>query len=287
MNTHTDKIISFLGKPLFTYNDINISIFVIVKIVIILILLKLALMAIKRLIKNQAIKRDLHEGDLVSIFQIIKYILIAIVIIMIMSSLGINTTVLLTSSAALMVGIGFGLQQIFKDLLSGILILFDRVIRVGDIVQVGDVLGRVIKVHLRTSHIITRDDVNIIIPNSKFIEENVTNWTLDYNHVRIILTVGVAYGTDTELVKEILLKVAQDHKAVISNPSPKVRFSDFGDSSLDFQLLIWTNEIFKQEFVKSDLRFAIDKAFRDANITIPFPQRTVWHMKEDEASVEA
>lgn len=282
MPISTNNVVKFLGEPLFTYDDVSISVFVIVKIVIILILLKLALMGLKKLIKNQAKKRDLHEGDLTSIFQIIKYILIAIVIIMIMASLGINTTVLLTSSAALMVGIGFGLQQIFKDLLSGILILFDRVIRVGDIVQVGDVLGKVIKVHLRTSHLITRDDVNIIIPNSKFVEENVTNWTLDYNHVRLILTVGVAYGSDTSLVKDILLKIANGNTAVIKNPSPKVRFSNFGDNSLDFQLLIWTNEIFRQEFVKSDLRFAIDKAFREANITIPFPQRTVWHMKEEE-----
>jgi small-conductance mechanosensitive channel len=275
-----NKVVEFMGEPLFTYDDVSISVFVIVKIVIILILLKLALLGIKKIIKTQAKKRELHEGDLVAIYQIIKYLLISIVIIMIMASMGINTTVLLTSSAALMVGIGFGLQQIFKDLLSGILILFDRVIRVGDIVQVGDVLGKVIKVHLRTSHVITRDDVNIIIPNSKFVEENVTNWTLDYNHVRLTLSVGVAYGSDTALVKDILIKIAKNSKEIISEPHPRVRFYNFGDSSLDFQLLVWTKEIFRQEFVKSDLRFEIDKAFREANITIPFPQRTVWHMKE-------
>lgn len=282
MSIIPSKLVKFMGEPLFTYDSVTISIFAIVKILIIIILLKLALMGIKKIIKSQAKKHDMHEGDLVSIFHIIKYILVAIVIIMVLGSLGINTTVLLTSSAALMVGIGFGLQQIFKDLLSGILILFDRVIRVGDIVQVGDVLGRVIKVHLRTSHIITRDDVNMIIPNSKFVEEDVTNWTLDNNFVRLVLTVGVAYGSDTSLVKDILLRIASEHPAVIKDPNPKVRFYDFGNSSLDFQLLIWTDNIFRQEFVKSDLRFEIDKAFREANITIPFPQRTLWHMKEEE-----
>lgn len=281
MNTSIKKVFSFMGEPIFTYDSISISFMVIFKVILIFILLKLALMGLKRIIKNQAKKKELHEGELTSIFQIIKYFLYAVVIIMVMGSLGINTTVLLTSSAALMVGIGFGLQQIFKDLLSGILILFDRVIRVGDIVQVGDVLGRVIKVQLRTSHMITRDDVNVIIPNSKFVEENVTNWTLDYNRVRLVLNVGVAYGSDTALVRDILLKVAREHKDVFKEPTPKVRFYNFGDSSLDFQLLIWTSEIFKQEFVKSDIRFAVDAEFRKANITIPFPQRTLWHMKEE------
>ncbi len=279
MGNTTSNFFEFIGKPLITYDNVSISIFIIVKIAIILILLKLALIGIKKIIKSQAKKKDLHEGDLNAVYQIIKYLLVAIVIIMIMASIGLNTTVLLTSSAALFVGIGFGLQNIFKDLLSGIIILFDRVIRVGDIVQVGDVLGRVTKVHLRTSHLITRDDVNIVIPNSNFIEENVTNWTLDYNYVRLIINIGVAYGSDTELVKNILLEIASKNDKILNSPSPDVVFKDFGDSSLDFQLLVWTNEIFRQEFVKSNLRYAIDQAFREANINIPFPQRTVWHMK--------
>ncbi len=281
MKNKVSDVIEFMGKPIFSFDKLSISVLVIVKIAIILILLKLVLMGLKKLVQHQAEKKGLQKGDVFAVYQISKYLLVSLTAIMILAMMGINTTVLLTSSAALMVGVGFGLQQIFKDLLSGVLILFDRVIRVGDIVQVGDVLGRVLNVHLRTSLIITRDDVNIVIPNSKFIEDNVTNWTLDYNHVRLILEVGVDYGSDTQLVTKILLAVANEHKDIISDPCPKVRFSDFGDSSLNFQLLIWTNEIFRQEFVKSDLRYEIDKRFREANITIPFPQRTIWQAKEN------
>ncbi len=281
MKNKVSDVIEFMGKPIFSFDRLSISVLVIVKIAIILILLKLVLMGLKKLVQHQAEKKGLQKGDVFAVYQISKYLLVSLTAIMILAMMGINTTVLLTSSAALMVGVGFGLQQIFKDLLSGVLILFDRVIRVGDIVQVGDVLGKVLNVHLRTSLIITRDDVNIVIPNSKFIEDNVTNWTLDYSHVRLILEVGVDYGSDTQLVSQILLEVANEHKDIISEPCPKVRFSDFGDSSLNFQLLIWTNEIFRQEFVKSDLRYEIDKRFREANITIPFPQRTIWHAKEN------
>ncbi len=281
MKNKVSDVIEFMGKPIFSFDKLSISVLVIVKIAIILILLKLVLMGLKKLVQHQAEKKGLQKGDVFAVYQISKYLLVSLTAIMILAMMGINTTVLLTSSAALMVGVGFGLQQIFKDLLSGVLILFDRVIRVGDIVQVGDVLGKVLNVHLRTSLIITRDDVNIVIPNSKFIEDNVTNWTLDYNHVRLILEVGVDYGSDTQLVTKILLAVANEHKDIISDPCPKVRFSDFGDSSLNFQLLIWTNEIFRQEFVKSDLRYEIDKRFREANITIPFPQRTIWQAKEN------
>ncbi len=281
MKNKVSDVIEFMGKPIFSFDKLSISVLVIVKIAIILILLKLVLMGLKKLVQHQAEKKGLQKGDVFAVYQISKYLLVSLTAIMILAMMGINTTVLLTSSAALMVGVGFGLQQIFKDLLSGVLILFDRVIRVGDIVQVGDVLGRVLNVHLRTSLIITRDEVNIVIPNSKFIEDNVTNWTLDYNHVRLILEVGVDYGSDTQLVTKILLAVANEHKDIISDPCPKVRFSDFGDSSLNFQLLIWTNEIFRQEFVKSDLRYEIDKRFREANITIPFPQRTIWQAKEN------
>ena len=281
MKNKVSDVIEFMGKPIFSFDKLSISVLVIVKIAIILILLKLVLMGLKKLVQHQAEKKGLQKGDVFAVYQISKYLLVSLTAIMILAMMGINTTVLLTSSAALMVGVGFGLQQIFKDLLSGVLILFDRVIRVGDIVQVGDVLGKVLNVHLRTSLIITRDEVNIVIPNSKFIEDNVTNWTLDYNHVRLILEVGVDYGSDTQLVTKILLAVANEHKDIISDPCPKVRFSDFGDSSLNFQLLIWTNEIFRQEFVKSDLRYEIDKRFREANITIPFPQRTIWQAKEN------
>ena len=229
-----------------------------------------------KFLKFESKKRNLQYGDVYSIYQIIKYIAIVIVTIMILDNLGVKTTILLTSSAALLVGIGLGLQNIFKDFLSGILLLFSKIIRINDIVQVGDVLGKIIEINLRTTKLITRDDVNILVPNSKFVEENVTNWTLDYSHIRLKLNIGVAYGSDVDLVKNVLLDIANNFKEVIPSPEPLVRFNDFGDSSLDFELIFWTNNIFGMENVKSDIRFEIDKAFRANNIEIPFPQQTVW-----------
>ena len=273
-------ILEFLATPLVQYGDLTISIFSILKVVILILLLQLVLIILKKFLRFQIKSRELHHGDIMAIYQIVKYILVVVVVVMILANLGINTTLLWTSSAALMVGVGMGLQNIFKDVLSGIMILFGKVVRVGDIVEVGDILGRVIEIHLRTSKMVTRDDIDMVVPNSKFVEDNVINWTLDNSHVRLMLKVVVAYGSDIELVRDILLNVAKRNKEVIDKPEPKVRFSDFGDSSLDFQLLFWTNEVFRQEFVKSDLRFEVDKEFRKANITIPFPQRTVWHQRE-------
>ncbi len=278
MKEKLGEILELIVSPIYSIKGVDISIYSFVKIAFLLLILQLILFLIKKFIKYQIKSRGLHHGDVMSIYQIIKYLLIGIIVIMIMSSLGINTTILWTSSAALMVGVGFGLQNIFKDILSGVLILFGKVIRVGDIVEVGDVLGKVLDINLRTSRVITRDDVNMIVPNSKFIEENVINWTLDFTRVRIDLKIGVAYGSDVEKVKEILLKAASESDKILPSPKPTVNFADFGDSSLDFKLLFWTKEVFRKEFVLSDLRFKIDQEFRKENITIPFPQRTVWNM---------
>ena len=266
----------FFNTTLVNYENFKITIFDIIEIGIIIGITYLILFILKKFLKFESKKRNLQYGDVYSIYQIIKYIAIVIVTILILDNLGVKTTILLTSSAALLVGIGLGLQNIFKDFLSGILLLFSKIIRINDIVQVGDVLGKIIEINLRTTKLITRDDVNILVPNSKFVEENVTNWTLDYSHIRLKLNIGVAYGSDVDLVKSVLLNIVNNFDEVISSPKPLVRFSDFGDSSLDFELIFWTNNIFGMENVKSDIRFEIDKAFRANNIEIPFPQRTVW-----------
>ena len=266
----------FFNTTLVNYDNFKITIFDIIEIGIIIGITYLILFILKKFLKFESKKRNLQYGDVYSIYQIVKYIAIVIVTIMILDNLGVKTTILLTSSAALLVGIGLGLQNIFKDFLSGILLLFSKIIRINDIVQVGDVLGKIIEINLRTTKLITRDDVNILVPNSKFVEENVTNWTLDYSHIRLKLNIGVAYGSDVDLVKNVLLDIANNFKEVIPSPEPLVRFNDFGDSSLDFELIFWTNNIFGMENVKSDIRFEIDKAFRANNIEIPFPQQTVW-----------
>ncbi|MBN2746478.1 MAG: mechanosensitive ion channel [Bacteroidales bacterium] len=271
---------TFLETTLISYDNINITFFVIIKMVFLIMLTIVLLRLLKKFFKFQSKKKNLEYGDIYSIYQIIKYILSTIVIIMLLDMLGVNTTILLTSSAALLVGVGLGLQNIFKDFLSGIILLFGKVIRINDIVQVDNEIGKILEINLRATKILTRDNTNLLIPNSKFVEENVVNWTLDENNIRLKIDVGVAYGSDVELVKRLLLETASNHADVLNQPSPFVRFSNFGNNSLDFQLFFWSDNIFGMENTKSDIRYKIDQSFRNHNITIPFPQLTLWMQNE-------
>ena len=185
----------------------------------------------------------------------------------------------MASSAALFVGIGLALQNVFSDIASGIFILFEGTIEVGDMVVVNSLSleGKVIEIRLRTSIIEPLDSVSVIVPNSKFTTTNVVNWSFNDKETRFRLNVGVAYGSNTQLVRKVLRESAAAHNKVLKNPAPKVRFIDFGESSLDFELLLWLNMNTIQEYedILSDLRFKIDAEFRRYDITIPFPQRDI------------
>lgn len=247
---------------------------------VIIIVLWTLLVGLRRLLRYQIRKNDLHYGNVMAVYSIVKYVIIVLGVIMVLNALGFNTTVLLTSSAALFVGLGLGIQNIFKDVVSGFVILFSKSIRVGDVVQVGELVGQVEDISLRVTKILTRSDIDLIVPNSKFVEENVINWSLDNELTRFDVEVGVAYGSDVELVSNILNTVVDNHSAVAKKPKHFVRFENFGDSALIFRVYFWSHNIFRIENVKSDIRYKIDKEFRKNNITIPFPQRTVWMPKE-------
>ena len=195
---------------------------------------------------------------------------------MILELLGVRLSVLLAGSAALLVGIGLGLQDSFKDVVSGLIILGEGTIEVGDIVIVDNLVARVKKIGLRTSRVETRDEASIIIPNSRLVVNNVTNWSHNQEPTRFQVTVGVAYGSDVRLVEKLLLQVAAEHPAVLAEPKARVEFQAFGNSSLDFILHFFSNEYMGIEFVKSDIRYAINDVFRANQVTIPFPQRDLW-----------
>jgi small-conductance mechanosensitive channel len=185
---------------------------------------------------------------------------------------------MLAGSAALLVGLGLGLQQTFNDIVSGIIILIEGTIRVGDVLELEGLVGRVTEIKLRTSTVYTRDGMNVIVPNHRFINENVVNWTHNHLANRFRITVGVAYGSDEQLVHKLLKECAEAHDDVITKETDRsvlVRLIGFGDSSLDFEILFWSRNAFRIEQTKSDIRFAILKAFREAGITIPFPQHDV------------
>ena len=204
-----------------------------------------------------------------------------ITITIILEIFGIDVTLIIAGSAALFVGLGFGLQHIFNDWISGILILFEGTIQVGEIVEIeGGMVGKVTHVGLRISEITTRDNITVLVPNSKFINNNVVNWSRKEQLTRFHIEVGVAYGSDVNRVKEVLLQCAASHTEVLGKPKPFVRIKDFGESSVGFQLYFWSENSFYIENFKSDLRFKIDHLFRQNKINIPFPQRDV-HVKKD------
>ena len=183
----------------------------------------------------------------------------------------------------MLVGLGFGLQQIFNDFVSGLILLFEGTIKVGEVVEVEGIVGRVIRIGLRTSELETRDNIMMLIPNSMFTSEKVINWSHNLQFTRFRVKIGVAYGSDTKLVKNVLLACADEHTFITKKPQPRVRFREFGDSSLNFELLFFSDNMFRIESVKSDIRFMIDQKFRANDIQIPFPQRDL-HIISDNAN---
>ncbi len=221
-------------------------------------------------------RKEINIGSQYAINQLLRYVLFTIAVLIALQSLGIQMTLIWGGAAALLVGIGLGLQQTFNDFFSGLVLLFERSVEVGDVVNLGGLIGTVRLIGLRSSHVQTRDNITVIVPNSKLVVDNVVNWSHNDNRARFHITVGIAYGSDTELVRDLLVLAAQQHEKILNFPRPFVRFIDFGNSSLDFELHFWTKELIRIEDVKSDLRFAIDAAFRENEVTIPFPQRDVW-----------
>jgi small-conductance mechanosensitive channel len=212
-----------------------------------------------------------------SITTITIYLIWAIGIFISLRMIGVSSTSLTVVFGALSIGLGFGLQNIFNNFISGIILLFERPIQVGDAVEIGGVWGVVQKINVRSTLVQTYDNASLIIPNSEFISNKVINWSFKDHRIRRVITVGVAYGSDTELVSATLKEIAGKTQWVLKTPEPDVLFSDFGDSSLIFKLRVWT-QVDRMIKVETNLRFEIDRLFRERHIEIPFPQRDI-HIK--------
>ena len=216
------------------------------------------------------------KNKFASIFSFLKYLIYILVVIGVLNGSGVDVTVFLTASAALFVGIGFALQTLFQDIISGIFIILDKTLRIGDVIEFDDgKVGRIFDIKLRTTRALTRDDKVIIIPNHKFLTDKVYNWTQNHKTTRESVKVGVAYGSDTQKVKEVLLSCIVEQKGILKSPKPFVLFEDFGDSALQFAVFFFIKNSFIDPEIKSDLRFKIDAAFREEGISIPFPQRDI------------
>jgi small-conductance mechanosensitive channel len=221
---------------------------------------------------------NLARGVPGAISTISSYLIIGFGIIVAIMGAGIDLNSFALLAGALGVGIGFGLQDIVRNFISGLILIFERPIQIGDAVQVEELSGRVMHIGIRSSTVKTWEGAEVIVPNGNLISNKLINWTLSDQRRRIDIKVGVAYGTDVNLVMETLLECAKLNEKILETPPPYVLFNDFGDSSLDFELRCWTANFASWVEIRSDIRVAIDKAFKEKNIEIPFPQRDI-HLK--------
>ena len=259
-------------------NSIHITIGLLILLIIAFIATDFVLKTIRRFYTNKM------EGDdklkFISIFKFIKYFVYLLVILLTLRAGGVDITLLITASAALFVGLGLALQDLFQDIIGGIFIITDKSVQVGDIVETEGKVGKIVEIKLRTTRAITRDDRVIIIPNHKFMKDIVYNYTQNNETTREEIRVQVAYGSNVDLVTEILISSLKSNNNVLKDPLPFVLFDDFGESGLSFSLHFYINETFLALKVKSDIRYVIDAEFRKNNITIPFPQRDVHLFKQ-------
>lgn len=275
-----DKLKNFLNFSLKINDKIHLDIKNVLFIIFIIVITRLLLKLIRKLINRKLAEED--KGKFKAVFSFLQYFVYVFVLIIALESAGIQVGVLLAGSAALLVGIGLGLQTLFQDIISGVFILLDKTLTVNDIVEVDDKIGKIIEIKLRTTRAVTIDNKVLIIPNHKFLTQSLFNWTQNGTQTTQAIEVGVAYGSDVELVKNILIGVAKSQTNILQTPIPKVLFVDFGDSALQFRLLFSVKNSFSHLTIKSDLRFKIDKEFRKHNITIPFPQRDIHYFRKNE-----
>jgi potassium efflux system protein len=220
-------------------------------------------------------KFEMTAGSRYALIQLVRYSLVSIAFLAIANELGGSWSKVQWLVAALSVGLGFGLQEIFANMVSGIILLFERPIRVGDTVTVGDVTGRVSRIQMRATHIVDWDRKELVVPNKLFITGQLINWTLSDTVTRIVMPVGVAYGTDTELVEEILTEAVKECELVLDDPEPTVSFVGFGESALEFKLNVFVKELSDRITVTHELHKKIYAALRHHHIEVPFPQRDV------------
>lgn len=265
----------YLDRPVFSIGNSEISVLFLIMFVGGVVVVVFVASFIKRILVKKLFPRyHVELGLSEAIGTIVQYITIIIGFVIVFESAGIDLSSLKIIAGALGVGIGFGLQSIVNNFVSGIIILFERPIKVGDRIEVGSVNGDVVKIAARATTVVTNDNISIIVPNSEFTTNSVTNWSHTNRVVRFNFPVGVSYKEDPEKVKFALLQVAQANPGVLDNPKPDVLFESFGDSYLDLSLRVWTMEyIDRPGVLRSQLYYAIFKKFREEGIEIPYPQR--------------
>jgi small-conductance mechanosensitive channel len=273
----SSEIFHVFSRSYFHLGGLPITVILIIKLVVFLLILGVVARRVRELIEDKLLvhtSMDLGQRD--ALARLTAYAIFALGLMIGLESLGVNLSSLLVLGGAVGIGVGLGLQNIANNFVSGLILLIERPIKLGDRVEVGGTNADVVRIAARSTWVRTNENVVIIIPNAEFVSNRVTNWTANDRQVRFTVPVGVSYGSDPEEVRQVLTRVGLANPDVLRDPPPEVRFIRFGDSSLDFELRVWTvSRVQTPNILVSDLNFAIFRAFREHSIEIPFPQRDV------------
>lgn len=268
---------------LFKIQDVGITIshltVAVVAVVLSLFISKLVRSTLSRHVLD---KFDIDKGLQYALLRFVHYVILIIGVYIGLKTVNIPLGAIVGLFAVIGVGIGFGLQNLASNFISGVILLLERPVKIGDRLEFNEVWGDVKRINLRTTLIETPDNVAIIVPNSKLLENEVINYSYGDSRIRLRIPVGIAYGSDCDKATEIMIGVAQENTHVMETPKPKVWFREFGDSSLNFMLLCWIPDVVAKFDVISEINYAIDRAFRENKIEIPFPQRDL-HFRSAEA----
>ena len=266
------RIWSYLTQQ-FTFGRITVSVSsLFVGVVVVAVTLLAARWSSGLIERRMANRRHIDPGLSYTIRRLVRYLIITGgLLVALNQAFDLDLTSIAVIFTALSVGIGFGLQYIASDIASGFILLFERPIRIGDRITIGEDEGDVQSINLRTTIVTTNDRIAIIVPNSKLVSQRVVNWSYGDPRARIAIPIGVADDSDIQLVTDTLIEAAQDLANVLSDPQPNVQFLKFGDYSLDFRLLVWTNQPRRHVQIRSDINYRIAELFRERSIRIPYP----------------
>ena len=270
-----ETILQYLRTPLVVLSGTPVSLLTLLTAITIVIAARIVAAVVGRSLERVLAARELEKGMRFAVTKITRYVILLIGVFVALGTMGVNTSAIMGAGAVLLVGIGFGLQKLAENFISGLLLLLERPVRKGDFIDVGGVLGTVEDIGLRATHVISREGVTMIVPNANLVTSLVINHSVPTNARRISIKIGVAYDTDLDHAVNVLMKVADDEPMVMDQPPHEVRHTGFSDSSIDLALVAWIPEARDELIVASKLRFAITRAFRAENISIPFPQREV------------
>jgi small-conductance mechanosensitive channel len=270
-------IANWLEIPLFTAGQTRITLWTIIAVILLFVLLHFVTSRMQRFVVHKLLAKSRYDiGVRMATGSIIRYVTLTVGAIVILQVAGVNLSTLTILLGALGVGIGFGLQTITNNFVSGLIILFERPVKVGDRIEVGGVAGNVVNISIRATEVLTNDNISIIVPNSEFISSTVINWSHSDRVVRFNFEIGVGYDEDPEVVRETLLEIARANRGVSTDKEADVLLREFGDSAIIFTLRVWTKDYADRPGVlRSQLNYEIARRFREKGIKIPYPQRDV------------